>query len=171
MARFKPTPSLRPAASNPALQDVPPANLAATRNWRGTWFLRTIATPTFTPTCPAAYGLQPRRGTNHYVGFELTLHLEPPLISACLNLYRDDELYFFIAHLQLLTEDAVPIQEPPSNSPSVTSSQRLLYGSLVANPQAFFDQQGNRGYFFLFPDVSLRVRGRYRPGISLTRLQ
>jgi len=101
------------------------------------------------------------------------LHLEPPLISACLNLYRDDELYFFVAHLQLLTEDAVPIQEPPSNSnsPSVTSSQRLLYGSLVANPQEFFDQQGNRGYFFLFPDVSLRVCGRYRLGISLTRLR
>ena len=92
-------------------------------------------------------------------------------MSACLTLYRDDELYFFVAHLQLLTEDAVPIQEPPSNSSSVTSSQQLLYGSLVANPQAFFDQQGDRGYFFLFPDVSLRVRGRYRLGISLTRLQ
>ena len=53
----------------------------------------------------------------------------------------------------------------------MTSSQRLLYGSLVANPQAFLDQQDYRGYFFLFPDVSIRVRGRYRLGISLTRLQ
>ena len=74
MARFKPTPSLRPAASNPTLQDVRPANLAATRNWRGTWFLRTVATPTFTPTYPAAYGLQPQRCTNRDVIFELTLH-------------------------------------------------------------------------------------------------
>jgi len=32
-------------------------------------------------------------------------------------------------------------EEPPCNSP-VTSSQRFLYGSLVANPQAFIDQQG-----------------------------
>ena len=166
MTRFKLIPSLRPAASNPALQDVPPANLAAAHNWRGIRPLRTVATPTLTPTCPATYGLQLQRGTNHDVSFKLTPHLEPPLISACLTLYRDDELYFFIAHLQLLTEDAVPIQEP-----SMTSSQRLLYGSLVANPQEFFDQQGDRGYFFLFPDVSLRVRGRYRLGISLTRLQ
>ena len=171
MARFEPTPSLCPTASNPALQDVPPANLAAARDWRGVWFLRTVATPTFTPTYPAAYGLQRQRGTNHYVSFELTLHLGPPLISACQSLYRDDELYFFVANLQLLTEDAVPIQEPPPNSPSVVSSQRLLYGSLVANPQEFFDEQGDRGYFFLFPDVSLRVCGRYRLGISLTRLQ
>jgi len=171
MARFKPTPLLRPAASNPAVQDVPPANLAAADNWRGIWFLRTVATPTLTPTYPAPYGLQPQRGTNRDVSFELTPHLEPPLISACLTLNRDAELNFLVAHLQLLTEDAVPIHEPPSNSPYVTCSQRLLYGTLVANPQEFFDEQGDRGYFFLFPDVSLRVRGRYRLGISLTRLQ
>ena len=171
MAQSKLTPSLRFAVSNPALQDIPPANLAATCNWRGTWFLRIVATPTITPAYPAAYGLQPQRGPNYDVSFEPRLHLGQPLISACLTLYRDDEFPFFVAHLQLLTENAVPIQEPPSSSPSVTSAQRLLYGSLVANPQAFTDQQGDRGYFFLFPDVSLRVRGRYRLGISLTRLQ
>jgi hypothetical protein len=131
------------------------------------------------PAYPAAHSVQPQRGANRDVSFELLrldspsrLHLEPLANqSVCLALNRDDELPFFVAHLQLLTENAVPIQEPPSNPPPVTSSQRLLYGSLVANPQAFLDQQGCRGYFFLFPDVSLRVRGRYRLGISLTRLQ
>ncbi len=99
------------------------------------------------------------------------MHLEPFADQCSLTLYRDDEIPFFVSHLQLLTEHSVSIQEPPSNPPSVTSSQRLLYGSLVANIQAFTDQQGRRGYFFLFPDVSLRVCGRYRLGISLTRLQ
>ena len=70
MAQSKLTPSLRPATSNPTLQDIPLANLTATYNWRGTWFLRIVATPTLTPTYPAAYGLQPQRGTNHDVSFE-----------------------------------------------------------------------------------------------------
>jgi len=84
MTRFKLIPSLRPAASNPALQDVPPANLAAAHNWRGIRLLRTVATPTLTPTCPAAYGLQPQRGTNHYVSFELTLRTFRTTANQCL---------------------------------------------------------------------------------------
>jgi len=101
------------------------------------------------------------------------LPLSPPLILRLKVSNRkgaqiaiDEEFPFFVAHLHLLNEQAVPIQEQHSNP-----SQQLLYGTLVAAPQAFKDQAGYRGYFFVFPDVSLRLRGRYRLGISLTRLQ
>ena len=66
-------PSPSPAASDPTLQDVRPANLATTRNRRGAWFLCIVATPTLAPAHPAAYDLQPRGGTNHDVSFELDL--------------------------------------------------------------------------------------------------
>ena len=59
-----------PAASDPTLQDIPPANLAATRNRRGARFLCIVTPPTLAPAHPAAYNLQPRRGTNHGVSFE-----------------------------------------------------------------------------------------------------
>ncbi len=65
--------SLRRTAFNPALQDVPSTNLAATRSWRGTWFLRIVATPTLAPAYPEAYGLQLQRRTNYDVGSDLDL--------------------------------------------------------------------------------------------------
>jgi hypothetical protein len=59
LVQAKLTLSLSPAALNPALQDVPPPNLAATRKRRGTWFLRIVAAPTLAPAYPTAHGLQP----------------------------------------------------------------------------------------------------------------
>lgn len=64
---------LHTPVSNAALQNVLPADLAAARNWRGIWFQCIVATTTLAPAYPAAYDLQPRRGTDHDVSFELNL--------------------------------------------------------------------------------------------------
>ena len=46
----------------------------------------------------------------------------------------------------------------------------ILYGNLVSTIELLEDLQGNLGLFFLFPDVSIRWRGRYRLGVTLARL-
>jgi hypothetical protein len=77
-------------------------------------------------------------------------------------LNRDGELPSLVARLHPLTEHAVPIR---------TNSQPLLRGSPATSPQVSQDQQGLPGYFLLFSDVSIRVPGRYRLGISLTQAE
>ncbi|KAK7445419.1 hypothetical protein VKT23_014836 [Stygiomarasmius scandens] len=56
------------------------------------------------------------------------------------------------------------------SSVSHSQSAPILYGNLVSSVDQLEDLQGNRGLFFLFPDVSIRWRGRYRLGITLLRL-
>jgi len=46
----------------------------------------------------------------------------------------------------------------------------MLYGHLVSTIEQLEDLQGNMGLFFLFPDVSIRTRGRYQLGVSLMRI-
>lgn len=49
-------------------------------------------------------------------------------------------------------------------------SPPILYGNLVSSVSQLEDLQGNMGLFFLFPDVSIRSRGRFQLGISLVRI-
>lgn len=88
------------------------------------------------------------------------------------SFYSDDELPFFVATIRLIDENGHPIRDPP-DEPSHASAQqkRLLYGSLVSSPYTLFDLSGQKGTFFLFPDVSVRLEGKYRLGISITRLR
>ncbi|KAI6015998.1 velvet factor-domain-containing protein [Pisolithus microcarpus] len=80
------------------------------------------------------------------------------------------ELPFLIAHLSLYSDDGTRSldmgRSPGSNSPP----RRLLYGNLVSSPQKLRDLSGRLGLYFLFPDVSIRWRGRFQLGISLLRL-
>ena len=46
----------------------------------------------------------------------------------------------------------------------------MLYGHLVSTVEQLEDLQGNMGLFFLFPDVSIRTRGRYQLRVSLMRI-
>ena len=46
----------------------------------------------------------------------------------------------------------------------------ILYGNLVSVVEQLEDLQGNKGLFFLFPDVSIRWRGRYQLGVTLSRI-
>jgi len=54
--------------------------------------------------------------------------------------------------------------------PANGQSPPILYGNLVSSVDQLEDLQGNLGLFFLFPDVSIRWRGRFQLGVSLLRI-
>jgi Velvet factor len=86
---------------------------------------------------------------------------------------RDDEIPFFVCTIQLLDENAYPVRGPPDDPTNLStqpSAQRLLYGSLVSSSYSLVDLSGQRGIFFVFPDVSVRIQGKFRLGINLSRL-
>ena len=77
--------------------------------------------------------------------------------------HSEAELPFLIAHLSLYSENGERVDVGPGGSPN-------LYGNLVSSIDQLEDLQGNRGLFFLFPDVSIQLRGRYRLGVTLLRI-
>lgn len=84
----------------------------------------------------------------------------------------DDEIHFLIAHLSLYSGDGnTPLDVDNPQSPgNQQASGRLLYGTLVSSPQIYRNLQGRTGHYFIFPDVSIRYRGRYQLKITLMRL-
>jgi len=80
----------------------------------------------------------------------------------------DSELPFLVAHLALCAEDGAPLDmDQPGMQPA---QNRLLYGTLVSSAQTLRNLQGSVGSYFIFPDVSVRQRGRYALRITLMRL-
>lgn len=77
------------------------------------------------------------------------------------------ELPFLIAHLSLFSENG---ETRLDSDPNSVTPQRILYGNLVSSVDRLEDLQGNTGLFFLFPDVSIRWRGRFQLGITLLRI-
>lgn len=51
-----------------------------------------------------------------------------------------------------------------------TPSQQRLYGNLVSSPHTLRNLQGRLGIYFLFPDVSIRWRGRFQLSVTLMRI-
>jgi len=82
---------------------------------------------------------------------------------------REAELPFLVAHLSLFSEDGSTPLDTGSNVGHQAASP-ILYGNLVSTIDQLEDLQGNLGLFFLFPDVSIRWRGRYQLGVRLARL-
>lgn len=81
----------------------------------------------------------------------------------------ENDLPFLIAHLSLYSADgsqALDVVGPGGQTPS----QQLLYGNLVSSPQILRNLQGRLGVFFIFPDVSIRWRGRFQLHVTLMRL-
>jgi hypothetical protein len=79
------------------------------------------------------------------------------------------ELPFLIAHLSLFSEDGrIPLNM--GSEIGCGSAPPLLYGNLVSSVNQLEDPQGNLGLYFLFPDVSIRWRGRYQLGMTLTSI-
>jgi len=81
--------------------------------------------------------------------------------------HREGESSFLIAHLSL-----IPV---PGGGGHATQTKPLdptgqLYGSLVSSPQTFRDLHGRQGTYFLFPDVSVRIRGRFQLSVTLIEL-
>jgi len=78
-------------------------------------------------------------------------------------------LPFLIAHLSLFSEDGLTILDMGSSVRN-TRAPPLLYGNLVSSVDQLEDLQGNMGLFFVFPDVSIRWRGRFQLGINVMRI-
>jgi len=89
------------------------------------------------------------------------------------SIVPEEELPFLIAHLSLYTENGMtPLDMGSPTGPGYRLGipQPILYGNLVSSLQQLEDQNGNRGMFFIFPDVSIRWRGRFQLGITLVRI-
>ncbi|GJE91127.1 velvet factor-domain-containing protein [Phanerochaete sordida] len=104
------------------------------------------------------------------------LAVAPPLIAQLFfhgranpDDFDDSELPFLIAHLSLYSADgstALDVVGPGGQTPS----RQLLYGNLVSSPQTLRNLQGRQGMYFLFPDVSIRNRGRFQLHVTLMRI-
>jgi len=104
------------------------------------------------------------------------LPLTPPIIVQLTvrdptgnSIVPDSELPFLIAHLSLFSENGLTSLDMGSYT-GPGRPPPILYGNLVSSVSQLEDLQGNMGLFFLFPDVSIRWRGRFQLGISLVRI-
>ncbi|KAF7770578.1 hypothetical protein Agabi119p4_6552 [Agaricus bisporus var. burnettii] len=104
------------------------------------------------------------------------LPVTPPIIAQLTvrdpsgnSVVPEAELPFLIAHLSLFSEDGrIPLNM--GSDIGCGSTPPILYGNLVSSVNQLEDPQGNLGLYFLFPDVSIRWRGRYQLGMTLTRI-
>ena len=80
---------------------------------------------------------------------------------------REGESSFLVAHLSLIPVPEGGVRSPQTKLSDPTSQ---LYGSLVSSPQTFRDLHGRQGTYFLFPDVSIRIRGRFQLSVTLIEL-
>lgn len=104
------------------------------------------------------------------------LPLTPPLIAQLIvrdpsgnSVFPEAELPFLIAHLSLFSGDGLTALDMGSSIGHVHSSP-ILYGNLVSSVDQLEDLQGNMGLFFIFPDVSIRWRGRFQLGVTAVRI-
>ena len=72
---------------------------------------------------------------------------------------------FLVAHLSLCNERGEPL-----DTDATGATHRLLYGTLVSSAQILRNLRGHNWPYFIFPDVSVRQRGRYTLKITLMRL-
>ncbi|KAF8972651.1 velvet factor-domain-containing protein [Flammula alnicola] len=104
--------------------------------------------------------------------------LTPPIIAQLTvrdpsgnAIVPEAELPFLVAHLSLFSGDGLtPLDMGSFIGRGVMENPPTLYGHLVSTVEQLEDLQGNMGLFFLFPDVSIRSRGRYQLGVTLTRI-
>jgi hypothetical protein len=96
------------------------------------------------------------------------------LKTRLMNFQSQDELPFLIAHLSLFAENGTTPLDMGSSTTGQGYRQAapppILYGNLVSSVDYLEDQNGNKGLFFIFPDVSIRWRGRFQLGITLVRI-
>ncbi|TFK51672.1 hypothetical protein OE88DRAFT_1629239, partial [Heliocybe sulcata] len=120
---------------------------------------------------------QPERAAEFGTRYLSRLPVSPPPIvqlhirdKAGNPVNEDLELPFLVAHLGILTEDGNTFLNTVPSPNGDSTPLRLLYGTIVSSPHYLRNLQGKKGVYFLFPDVSIRWRGRYRLSVSLMRL-
>ncbi|KAH8071798.1 velvet factor, partial [Cristinia sonorae] len=104
------------------------------------------------------------------------LPLAPPLIAqlhirghAAVDIPDESELPFLVAQLSLYSADGTTPVDLSADG-AHASPERMLYGSLVSSPHILKNLQGRQGVYFLFPDVSIRWRGRFQLSVTLIKL-
>ncbi|KAJ7876310.1 velvet factor, partial [Mycena olivaceomarginata] len=106
------------------------------------------------------------------------LSLTPPMVVQLMvrdmnsnSIVPQEELPFLIAHLSLFTENGMTSLDMGSSSTGSAYRQGapspILYGNLASSVDHLEDTNGNMGLFFVFPDVSIRWRGRFQLGVTL----
>ncbi|KAJ7930339.1 velvet factor, partial [Mycena leptocephala] len=93
------------------------------------------------------------------------LSLTPPMIVQLTvrdmngnSIVPQEELPFLIAHLSLFTE----------NGMTQTDTRNFIKRvNLASSVDHLEDTNSNMGLFFVFPDVSIRWRGRFQLGVTL----
>ncbi|KAI9245190.1 velvet factor-domain-containing protein [Helicostylum pulchrum] len=82
----------------------------------------------------------------------------------------EDELEspFYVVHVSLWSED-MQIQLDLIEEPA-PRSMRFLIGSLVSSPTLLKDLNDQKGHYFAFSDLSVRMAGQYRLHFSLIHL-
>lgn len=86
-------------------------------------------------------------------------------------LASDANLPFLVCHLSVSSSEGLPASPMSLGAtPTSASAHRLLYGTLVSSPHRLRNLEGKPGVYFLFPDVSIRERGRYRLGVTLLNI-
>ncbi|KAI9511554.1 velvet factor-domain-containing protein [Russula earlei] len=105
------------------------------------------------------------------------LPLAPPLVAQLIirdsrgNVIESDpEHPYLVCHLSLLSADGMRVLDPVNPSNRQFPPDRLLYGNLVSSPHYLRNLQGRSGVYFIFPDVSVRLQGRYVLQLTLMRL-
>ena len=86
------------------------------------------------------------------------------------NSRSEMELPFLVAQLSLLSADGSAPMDYVTDGDGRNQRERLLYGNLVSSPHALRNLQGRQGVYFLFPDVSIRNRGRFQLHVTLMRI-
>ncbi|KAI0064815.1 hypothetical protein BV25DRAFT_1799942 [Artomyces pyxidatus] len=108
------------------------------------------------------------------------LPLSPPLVAQLITydsmgriVENDPEHPCLVAHLSLCTPDGCVFTghgNSVSNKATERQLNRALHGSTVSSPYYVLDMYGRDGIFFVFPDVTVRLEGRYTLCVSLSDL-
>ncbi|KAF9432162.1 hypothetical protein BGZ76_011184 [Entomortierella beljakovae] len=77
----------------------------------------------------------------------------------------------FILHVSLWSEDGTDVRSMISNNSHGDQKKltRILMGSIVVSPLLLNNEHGKPGWYFSFPDLSVRTEGTYTLKFSLTR--
>lgn len=97
----------------------------------------------------------------------LQLKLDAPWLSRQ-EISRKLRTPSYVVHCSIWSPDG---EEDMSGMPDDYTRQKRLMGNLVASPFVGFDERGEEGCFFCFPDISCRTPGRYRLKFVLVVLE
>lgn len=81
-----------------------------------------------------------------------------------------EEQIFFVCHCGLWSEDCEKERNLIANPCASSTFTRILVGSLVSSTYSLLSPDGIPSVYFIFPDLSVRMEGKYRLKFSLCNL-